>query len=217
MVQGTGTTTAASSGYDAYLEKMATAHQASNNNSGVNANATNTPAKKEDEAVISSKGAKAANEAAWSEDVAKTVKNEFQKLQANIVQMMLKSSGFDGAKVDWNTIFDNLPQGENAMSIDELIEAMPEEWRPDAVADRIVEFSTAFYGKSGLSGEEFYTKIKESIDAGFGGAKDEMGGKLPGNIKGVMEATRQAVYEKLDKWAESMGIKIPYTGEDKVK
>jgi hypothetical protein len=81
-------------------------------------------------------------------------------------------------------------------------------------AERIVDFATAFYEKSGMSGEDFYNKIKDSIDKGFGGASDELGKKLPGNIKSVMEETRTAVYAKLDAWAESVGISIPEKVEE---
>lgn len=214
MVQGTGTTGASTyvdafDAYSAYKAKTAPKQE--------DEVATNTQAAlKEDEAVISSQGAEAASKAGWSEETAKKVNDEYQKLQANIVQTMLKSAGLDGVQsVDWNTIYSNLPQGSDAMATEDLIAAMPEEWRPDATAERIVDFATAFYEKSGLSGEDFYNKIKDSIDQGFGGAKDELGSKLPGNIKSIMEQTRTAVYEKLDKWAENMGIEIPYTGEEK--
>ena len=154
------------------------------------------------------------------------VKDEYRKLQANMVRSILKNSGIDfggkiklnGEEIDWNSIdLDSLlTEEQKNISPEQLVNMLPDEWKPDAVAERIVNFAVAFYEKSGLSGEEFYTKIKEAIDSGFAGADKTINGKLPSNIKEVVEFTRQAVYDKLEKWAEATGIQIPYTGEDKV-
>jgi len=204
MIQGTGITNSATDAYSAYKAKMAS----NQNNAGAGANAAKAAEKRNDEAVISSQGAEAANKSSWSEDAAKGIRDEYNRFQANLIQTMLNAAGFGNGNVNFDSIFDmNVP--DNGMTAEELIELMPPEWRPDAVAERIVQFATAFYEKSGLSGEEFLAKIRDSIGAGFGEANSEIGGKLPGNIGQVIEATRNAVHQKLDAWAEAMGIQIP--------
>jgi len=188
---------------------------------GAGENALKTPSKK-DEAIFSSKGVEDAQKN-WSEktndEIVKGVQDEHRKLQANIVKSMLVSAGIIGnnGKIDWNSIFDlEIPESEKGLTAEQLIEMLPNAWKPDAVAERIIDFAVSFYEKSGLSGEEFYEKVRAAIDSGFAAADKEIGGKLPGNIKEVIAYTRQAVYERLDKWAEAMGIQIPYTGEDKI-
>lgn len=209
MIQGTGITNASVDAYEAYKAKIAS----NQNSGGAGANTAKVPVKKSDEAVISSQGAEAANKSGWSEEAAKGIKEEYKKFQATLIQTMLNASGFGDGNINFDNIFNmNIP--DNGMTAEELIELMPEAWRPDAVAERIVDFAVAFYEKSGLSGEEFLAKIKDAIGAGFGEANDEIGLRLPGNVKQIMELTRNAVHEKLDKWAEAMGIQIPYTGEE---
>jgi hypothetical protein len=131
---------------------------------------------------------------------------------------MLNSVGLGGSgEIDFNAIFDlEIPESEQGLTAEELVDMLPDAWKPDAVAERIVNLAVSFYEKSGLSGEEFLEKIKEAIGSGFAAADKMIGGRLPGNIKEVIQFTRDAVSARLDKWAESMGIQIPYTGEDKI-
>ncbi|MDR0303443.1 MAG: DUF5610 domain-containing protein [Chitinispirillales bacterium] len=162
-----------------------------------------------------------------SDEIVRTIKDEYRRLQASIIRSILKNSGINasgkvkvnGEEIDWDNLdWDKLiSESDKTLTPEQIIDTLPDEWKPDAVAERIVNFATSFYAKSGLEGKEFYDKIKAAIDLGFGEADKIVGGKLPGNIKSVITFTRNAVYEKLDNWAKNMGIEIPYTGEDKSK
>ena len=219
MIQGFGISNASVDSY-----KTAYAYQRKDGN-GVSGGNAKTSSKK-DEAVFSSGGARENEEvrekADWSgktnDEIVKGVQDEYRKLQANIVKTMLVSAGLQGGKgKDLEAIFNvEIPESVQKYTPEELVDMLPDEWKPDAVAERIVNFATSFYEGSGLSGEDFYAKIKDAIESGFGAADKQIGGKLPGNIKDVIQFTKNAVAEKLEKWAESMGIKIPYTGEDKL-
>ena len=178
---------------------------------------------KKDEAVFSG-GAQSKEDA---DKISRSVKDEYRKLQVNMIRSILKNAGINvsgkikvnGEEIDWNSAdWDSLlTEEQKSITPEQLVDMLPDEWKPDAVAERIVDFAVSFYKKSGLSGEEFYEKIKAAIDSGFGQADRTINGKLPSNIREVVEFTRKAVYEKLDKWAETAGIQIPYTGEDKNK
>ncbi|MCL1947174.1 MAG: DUF5610 domain-containing protein [Chitinivibrionia bacterium] len=220
MIQGFGISNASVDSY-----KTAYAYQRKDGN-GVSGGNAKTSSKK-DEAVFSSSGTRENEEVRekteWSgktnEEIVKGVKEEYKKLQANIIKSMLTSAGLQGGgkNKDLDAIFNfEIPESVQKYTPEELVDMLPDEWKPDAVAERIVNFATSFYERSGLSGEDFYEKIKEAIESGFGAADKQIGGKLPGNIKDVIQFTKNAVAEKLEKWAESMGIKIPYTGEEKL-
>jgi len=203
MIQGFGAPNLAVNSY-----KNSYAYQQKGKESGAVANGgESAKTAKTDEAVFSSKGMWAGK---TNDEITKGVQNEYKKLQANIVSTMLNSAGLNGGNnnVDFDIDIE-IPGEAQAMSVEDLVNAMPDEWKPDAVAGRIVDFAVAFYEKSGLSGEDFYEKIKASIEDGFGQADKAMGGKLPSNVNQVTELTRNAVLEKLNAWAESKGIQIP--------
>jgi len=180
---------------------------------------------KEDEAVISGVHEKEVADKQRADEISKSVKDEYRKFQANLIGTMLKSVGItpngnlriNGEEVSWDSVdFDSLlTERQKNISPEQLVDMLPDAWKPDAVAERIVNFATSFYEVSGLDAKEFYDKIKAAIDHGFGEADRQINGRLPGNIREVIEFTRKAVYDKLEKWAESMGIQIPNTGEDK--
>jgi hypothetical protein len=220
MIQGFGI---ANVSVDSY--KKASTYQRKEKD-GVSGDGAKKPVKT-DEAIFSSKGVREDEEIRektnWSEktndEIVKAVKDEYRKLQANIVKSMLVSAGINvgGKAGKLEDIFDlEIPESEKGLTAEELVDMMPDEWKPDAVAQRIVDFAVSFYEQSGLSGEEFLEKVKEAIEGGFGAVDKMIGGKLPGNIKEVIQFTKNAVSEKLDKWAQDMGIQIPYTGEEKL-
>jgi hypothetical protein len=179
---------------------------------------------KEDEAVFSGVHEKETVDKQRADEIGKAVKDEYRKFQANLIGSMLKSIGItpnglriNGENVKWEDVdFDSLLTAEQKnISPEQLVDMLPDEWKPDAVAERIVNFATGFYKASGLDAKEFYEKIKTAIDHGFGAADRQINGKLPGNIREVVEFTRKAVYDKLEKWAQGMGIQTPEAGEDK--
>jgi hypothetical protein len=162
-----------------------------------------------------------------TDELVRAVKEEYRRIQVNLVRTILKNTGINangkikvgGEEIDWDNLdWDKLiSKSDKTLTPEQLVDKLPDEWKPDAVAERIVNFATAFYAKSGLEGKEFYDKIKAAIESGFGEAGRIIDGKLPSNIKSVIDFTRKAVSEKLDNWAKSVGIEIPYTGEDKSK
>ena len=207
MIQGLGIV----KDYSVDSYKTASTYQRKDNN-GVSNDYAKTQAKK-DEAVFSYKN-EVNEKDGWSQktndEVVKEVKDQYQRLQANMVKAMLVSAGVDGGKsgIDFNEIFNApIPETQKNMSAEDLVKQMPEEWRPEAVAERIVNFATAFYEKSGLSAEDFLAKIKDAIGSGFGAAAKETGNKVTDGVKGVVQMTQNLVAEKLDRWAESVGVK----------
>jgi len=209
MIQGVGITNNPADNYNAI------ANYQRKGNDVAQDHAARRPAR-QDEAIISSAG----NRVRETEDarqqrhdeIAKGVRDEYQRLQANIIRTMLMGMGpdFQISEDNLNAIFSlKIPEGEQALTAEELVEMLPDAWKPDAVAQRIVDFAVSFYERSGLSGEEFYEAVKGAIESGFGEAGRLLEGRLPANIEQVIQFTRDAVAERLDRWAETTGIRIP--------
>ena len=146
------------------------------------------------------------DKAKWTEMV-KSIREEFEKFQAKSIRDIISGAGTGDVKMS-----DMAKEPEKTLSAEEinlnteeLIEQMPEEWRPEAVSDRILGFTTAFFGKTESGGEDFYKLAKSAIEEGFKLAGDDLG-QLPGDIDNVIAKTREMVMAKLDRWAEEQGI-----------
>ncbi|MCL2845931.1 MAG: DUF5610 domain-containing protein [Chitinivibrionia bacterium] len=179
-----------------------------------NSDLTRRPAR-QDEAIISSEGNRVReNEEARRErhdEIARGARDEFQRLQANIIRAMLQAvRGEDVNTASFDAIFNiQIPESEQGMTAEEIIATLPDAWKPEAVAERIVDFAISFYERSGLSGEEFLEAVTNAINSGFAEADRQLNGRLPANIQQVIQFTRDAVSERLERWAESTGIRIP--------
>ncbi len=141
----------------------------------------------------------------WS-DVVKQIKEEFEKFKSEGLKGFIETDENGKIHGKNNRDFSKMSTDELNKKTDELEMKMPEEWRPDAVSDRILQFVTAFYGKTESKGEDFYKIALGAIESGFKQAGHELG-KLPGDIENIMTRTREMVLAKLDKWAEEQGIK----------
>lgn len=82
---------------------------------------------------------------------------------------------------------------------------IPEYWNAENTSQRIVDFATQFLDAFKGSGQEFLDTIKAAIDEGFKQAKDLLG-DLPDQVNTLVTDTHDLVMQKLDKWAESMGL-----------
>jgi len=219
MIQGFGI---ANKPADSYGAAAANYHR--KGGVGAEEHASKKPAKHDEVIFSSAAGSPLANETVRESDeakqqkhdeIAKSVRDEYQRLQANVIRTLLQGTGFqvsEGMTTDdmLNAIFDiEIPESEQGMTAEEIIELLPDDWKPDAVAERIVNFATSFYGASGLSGEEFLEKITEAINVGFGEADKQLNGRLPANIQQVIQFTRDAVAERLERWAEATGVRVP--------
>ena len=132
-----------------------------------------------------------------------SIKDEFERFKAQAIHDLVVGGGEEQVGGVNPTL--DLSLDELKLKTDELIEKMPEEWRPDAVSDRILAFTTSFFGQTESEGEDFYNLAKDAILKGFEMAGDELG-SLPGDIGEVIKRTREMVLAKLDKWAEEQGI-----------
>lgn len=141
------------------------------------------------------------DKAKWQE-IVKSIREEFAEMQAKSIRDILK--GHTAGKKDEPKKVE-ISADELEKKTDELIEKMPEYWRPEQVSDRILEFATAFFGHTESQGEDFYELAKSAIEEGFKMAGDDLG-QLPGDIENVIARTRELVMEKLDRWAEEQGI-----------
>lgn len=137
----------------------------------------------------------------WHEMV-KAIHEEFREFQAQSIRNIIAGKGEVSEKP---AIAEQVTPEELEAKTEELIDRMPEFWRPEAVSDRIVGFATSFFGQTESKGEDFYNLAKSAIEEGFKLAGKDMG-KLPGDIENVIEFTREMVMEKLDRWAEEQGI-----------
>lgn len=137
----------------------------------------------------------------WHEMV-KAIHEEFREFQAQSIRDIISGKVEVG---EAPAVPEQLSAEELEAKTEELIDKMPEFWRPEAVSDRIVGFATAFYGQTESQGEDFYELAKSAIEEGFKLAGKDMG-QLPGDIENVMELTREMVMEKLDRWAEEQGV-----------
>lgn len=148
----------------------------------------------------------------WS-DVVKQIKEEFEKFKSEGLKGFIETDeNGKSSKKDFHKIsIDELNK-----RTDELEKNMPEEWRPDAVSDRILQFVTAFYGRTESKGEDFYKIALDAINTGFKQAGSEMG-KLPGDIENIISRTREMVLAKLEKWAEVQGIQTKKEDADSSK
>ncbi|MGM0444158.1 MAG: DUF5610 domain-containing protein [Fibrobacterota bacterium] len=94
---------------------------------------------------------------------------------------------------------------QNDTSVDDLIGKLPDEWKPDAVADRILGFVKGFQGKTNAKGEDFFTLAKDAVMKGVKAALKELE-NLPDSVLGVSKKTSELILEKLDSWGKEEGI-----------
>lgn len=83
--------------------------------------------------------------------------------------------------------------------------ALPEEWRPEAVAQRIFDFVTSFKGKTDAEGGDFFKLVKNAVLEGVKQALGELG-DMDDQTKGVINETTRLLQEKLDNWGREEGI-----------
>jgi len=145
-----------------------------------------------------------AEKAHW-DDVVKQIKEEYKKFKEDFLSGFLNGDVESSKKKTDSFDSSSLTPEELTKKTDELIEKMPEAWRPEAVANRIVQFVTAFYGRTEAQGKDFYNLALSSINDGFQQAGDQMG-KVPGEVESVISRTREMIMAKLDKWAKDQGI-----------
>jgi len=139
------------------------------------------------------------------QSIVKEIRDQYEQFKANSIADIL-NLGDGGSKAeDVNLNIEKMTPEELQIKTDELIEKMPEMWRPEAVSDRIVEFATNYFGSTESEGEDFYKLAISAIEEGFKLAGDDLG-KLPGDIANVIKQTRDLVMEKLERWAEEQGI-----------
>ena len=131
--------------------------------------------------------------------IVESIKDEFEKFKLEAIHDLLSGNADNDKKVE------PISLEELNKKTDELIEKMPEEWRPDAVSDRIFAFVTSYFGSTESQGEDFYKLAKNSIIEGFKQAGQEMG-KVTDEVNNVVKRTFDQLMEKLDKWAEEQGI-----------
>ncbi len=139
------------------------------------------------------------------QSIVKDIREQFEQFKADAIADMLNLSDGESQAGGVNLNIEKMSPDELQIKTDELIEKMPEMWRPEAVSDRIVEFATNFFGSTESEGEDFYNLAISSIEEGFKLAGDDLG-KLPGDIANVIKQTRELVMEKLERWAEEQGI-----------
>ncbi len=139
------------------------------------------------------------------QSIVKDIREQFEQFKADAISDMLNLGEGESLAKGVNLNIEKMSPEELQIRTDELIEKMPEMWRPEAVSDRIVEFATNFFGSTESEGEDFYNLALSSIEEGFKLAGDDLG-KLPGDIANVIKQTRELVMEKLERWAEEQGI-----------
>jgi hypothetical protein len=132
--------------------------------------------------------------------ITEQMKNDFAEWKEQSIRDLLKESGLKQHE-EIRNVWEELSHSEQVKHTDDLIDKMPDMWKPEAVAERIVQFTVAFAGKTESQGEDFFELAKNAIADGFGQAHSELG-ELPGAVNGVVERTRQLVAEKLEAWFE---------------
>jgi hypothetical protein len=95
-----------------------------------------------------------------------------------------------------------------------LSDAEGQDWSPEAVSQRIVDFTTGFYGMfkqqhPEMSDEEvvsaFESLVRGAVDDGSGQAMNVLTGQgMDGHVKGVVSETMQLVHSKLDEYFASL-------------
>jgi hypothetical protein len=137
----------------------------------------------------------------WQKIVEK-IKDEYKDFKKQAVNDMLTDAGFLPQRPKDDEINPFITE-ETAQIIDKL----PEMWKPEAVADRIFEFVTAYFGNTESGGEDFYKLAKDAISNGFSQASNEGSfDELPDGVRGVTEETKRVLFEKFDAWAKEKGI-----------
>lgn len=90
---------------------------------------------------------------------------------------------------------------------------LPEEWRPEAVAQRIFDFVTSFKGKTDAQGNDFFKLVKNAVLEGVKQALGELG-EVDDQTKEVLNETTRLLNEKLDAWGKEEGILTDTDGID---
>lgn len=83
--------------------------------------------------------------------------------------------------------------------------ALPEQWRPEAVAQRIFDFVTSFKGKTDAQGNDFFKLVKNAVLEGVKQALGELG-DVDDATKEVLNETTRLLNEKLDTWGREEGL-----------
>lgn len=81
---------------------------------------------------------------------------------------------------------------------------LPEEWRPEAVAQRIFDFVTSFKGKTDAQGNDFFKLVKNAVLEGVKQALGELG-DMDDETKQVINETTRLLNEKLESWGKEEG------------
>jgi hypothetical protein len=123
------------------------------------------------------------------------IKKQFDNMKQNLIDTVINGHNGNSKK---NKVED--------LSESNQIE-IPEYWNAENTSQRIVDFSTSFFGAFEGSGEEYLSKIKTAIEDGFKQAKEILG-NLPDSVSNLIGDTFDLAMEKLNSWAESQGISV---------
>jgi hypothetical protein len=92
----------------------------------------------------------------------------------------------------------------SAMSTEDIIGTLPDQWKPTGVADTIMNFVKGFEGKTDAEGKEFFNLVKDSVLAGVEKALKMLEG-FPDSVIGVAQETADVLTQKLDAWGIEQG------------
>lgn len=95
--------------------------------------------------------------------------------------------------------------GSGEIADENPFSALPEEWRPEAVAQRIFDFVTSFKGKTDAQGNDFFKLVKNAVLEGVKQALGELG-DMDDQTKEVINETTRLLQEKLDSWGREEGL-----------
>ncbi len=89
-----------------------------------------------------------------------------------------------------------------------LIDSLADEWKPEAVADRIFQFVTGFEGKGESQGGDFFSLMKDAVFEGVKQAYEQLGGEsgFSDDVKGVLDETVRLLEEKFEIWGRERGF-----------
>ncbi|ERP38814.1 hypothetical protein [Chitinivibrio alkaliphilus] len=90
------------------------------------------------------------------------------------------------------------------LSTEELINQLPDKWKPQGVVDSIMSFVQGFEGKTDAEGREFFEMTKNAVLKGAEEALKKLEG-FPDSVVGVAEETVRALKEALENWGQERG------------
>ncbi|MGM0462698.1 MAG: hypothetical protein ACQEQ4_09820 [Fibrobacterota bacterium] len=90
------------------------------------------------------------------------------------------------------------------MSTEDIIGELPDTWKPEGVADSIMNFVKGFEGETDAEGKEFYNLVKDSVKAGTEKALKMLEG-FPDSVIGVAQETADVLTQRLDEWGIEQG------------